>query len=227
MVIVVIHFPSTPTTLTLHVENGSLFFFFFVVITLCIREKRKAWPWSKPPSLKPSPSISDLNPQRARGPEATAHHEALERLKALRQGGSHRSESGAGVEFQIKLDKPIYDTVEEDEYDALVAKRREEARDFIVESSTTTASATVTRARKRTGPSPASLYRPAISYLLLSAASAGIGASKDLRPYIKKSNDHFNSYLSKGFAAANLLLPAFVCTMILSILSYYALPEKV
>nr|XP_023926955.1 CASP-like protein 4D1 [Quercus suber] len=67
----------------------------------------------------------------------------------------------------------------------------------------------------------------AISYLLLSAASAGIGASKDLRPYIKKSNDHFNSYLSKGFAAANLLLPAFVCTMILSILSYYALPEKV
>nr|POE60803.1 dna polymerase alpha catalytic subunit [Quercus suber] len=62
-----------------------------------------------------------------------AHHEALERLKALRQGGSHRSESGVGVEFQIKLEKPIYDTVEEDEYGALVAQRQEEARDFIVD----------------------------------------------------------------------------------------------
>lgn len=71
--------------------------------------------------------------RRARGPEATARHEALERLKALRQGGSRRSESGAGVEFQIKLENPIYDTVEEDEYDALVAKRREEARAFIVD----------------------------------------------------------------------------------------------
>ncbi|XP_075654619.1 DNA polymerase alpha catalytic subunit [Castanea sativa] len=71
--------------------------------------------------------------RRTRGPEATARHEALERLKALRQGGSRRSESGAGVGFQIKLEKPIYDTVEEDEYDALVAKRREEGRAFIVD----------------------------------------------------------------------------------------------
>ncbi|KAK4579127.1 hypothetical protein RGQ29_028984 [Quercus rubra] len=67
-----------------------------------------------------------------------------------------------------------------------------------------------------------------ISYLLLSAAAAGLGASIDGKSHlIDKSNDHFNNYLNKGFAAANLLLPAFVCTAILSILSSYALPKKV
>ncbi|XP_030931234.1 CASP-like protein 4D1 [Quercus lobata] len=67
-----------------------------------------------------------------------------------------------------------------------------------------------------------------ISYLLLSAAAAGLGASIDVESHlIDKSNDHFNNYLSKGFAAANLLLPAFVCTSTLSILSSYALAKKV
>ncbi|KAL0003071.1 hypothetical protein SO802_016852 [Lithocarpus litseifolius] len=66
-----------------------------------------------------------------------------------------------------------------------------------------------------------------ISCLLLSAAAAGLGAGIDGKSHlIDKSNDHFNNYLSKGFAAANLLLPAFICTGILSILSSYALPKK-
>jgi DNA polymerase alpha subunit A len=69
--------------------------------------------------------------RRSRGPEASARSSALERLKALRQGGGRRSEAGGG--FQIKMETPIYDTVGEDEYDALVAKRREEARGFIVD----------------------------------------------------------------------------------------------
>ena len=51
----------------------------------------------------------------------TARHKALKRLKALRQGGSRRLESSAGVGFQIKLEKRIYDTIEKDEYDELVA----------------------------------------------------------------------------------------------------------
>jgi DNA polymerase alpha subunit A len=67
---------------------------------------------------------------RSRGPKSNARTESLERLKALQRGGGRRSESGG---FQIKLENPIYDTVEEDEYDALVAKRREEAKAFIVD----------------------------------------------------------------------------------------------
>lgn len=69
--------------------------------------------------------------RRSRGAESSARASALERLKALRQGGGRRSEAGGG--FQIKIENPIYDTVGEDEYDALVAKRREEARGFIVD----------------------------------------------------------------------------------------------
>lgn len=73
------------------------------------------------------PSAS--NRRRSRGSEAAARLTALERLKAIRSGG-RRSEAGG---FQVKLENPIYDTIPEDEYDALVAKRREEARGFIVD----------------------------------------------------------------------------------------------
>lgn len=67
--------------------------------------------------------------RRSRGAEATARAEALERLKALRSGG-RRSEAGG---FSIKMEDPIYDTVADDEYEAIVAKRREEFRGFIVD----------------------------------------------------------------------------------------------
>ncbi|XP_059643252.1 DNA polymerase alpha catalytic subunit [Cornus florida] len=67
--------------------------------------------------------------RRNRGAGAAARADALERLKAIRRGG-RRSDGGG---FQIKMEDPIYDTVEEDEYDALVAKRREEARGFIID----------------------------------------------------------------------------------------------
>ncbi|KAJ0971998.1 hypothetical protein J5N97_019957 [Dioscorea zingiberensis] len=70
---------------------------------------------------------------RTRGPEATARSEALERLKALRGGARRSDPSGAAVGYQIKVEDPIYDTVAEEEYDALVARRREETRGFIVD----------------------------------------------------------------------------------------------
>ncbi|KAI4326084.1 hypothetical protein MLD38_031432 [Melastoma candidum] len=76
------------------------------------------------PAPEPRPMIGR---RRSRGPEATAREEALQRLKAIRSGGA-----GAAV-AQIKIDDPIYDTVEEDEYDKLVAKRREEVKGFIVD----------------------------------------------------------------------------------------------
>ncbi|RDY09686.1 DNA polymerase alpha catalytic subunit, partial [Mucuna pruriens] len=67
--------------------------------------------------------------RRPRGPEATARSEALERLKARLRGG--RRSDGTGP--QIRLENPIYDTIPEEEYNALVAKRRDEARSFIVD----------------------------------------------------------------------------------------------
>ncbi|XP_008241474.1 PREDICTED: DNA polymerase alpha catalytic subunit [Prunus mume] len=73
--------------------------------------------------------IGAVGRRRNRGAEASARAGALERLKALRHGG-RRSEAGG---FQIKMENPIYDTVGDDEYDALVAKRREEVRGFIVD----------------------------------------------------------------------------------------------
>ncbi|CAA7030946.1 unnamed protein product [Microthlaspi erraticum] len=63
--------------------------------------------------------------KRSRGAEASTRKVALERLKSIRQGG------GGG--FDIRLEQPIFDTVDDDEYDALVSRRREEARGFVVE----------------------------------------------------------------------------------------------
>ncbi|XP_061341474.1 DNA polymerase alpha catalytic subunit [Gastrolobium bilobum] len=67
--------------------------------------------------------------RRPRGAEAAARSEALERLKARLRGGP-RSDGGGP---QIRLENPIYDSVPEEEYNALVAKRREQARAFIVD----------------------------------------------------------------------------------------------
>lgn len=68
--------------------------------------------------------------RRARGATALARKEALERLQALRRGGRREMDAGG---FQIKMEQPIYDTVDEDQYEALVAKRREEVKGFIVD----------------------------------------------------------------------------------------------
>ncbi|XP_051126986.1 DNA polymerase alpha catalytic subunit [Andrographis paniculata] len=82
-----------------------------------------------------SGEMSDEQPEaagrrRTRGAAATARSEALERLKALRRGGRREMDAGG---FQIKMEEPIYDTVDDDQYEALVAKRREEVKGFIVD----------------------------------------------------------------------------------------------
>ncbi|RWW61127.1 hypothetical protein BHE74_00031832 [Ensete ventricosum] len=67
---------------------------------------------------------------RSRGADSAVRSAALERLKALRSSGGRRSDAGG---LQIKMEAPIYDTVAEEDYAALVARRREEARGFIVD----------------------------------------------------------------------------------------------
>ncbi|GAB2231798.1 hypothetical protein Drorol1_Dr00010810 [Drosera rotundifolia] len=58
----------------------------------------------------------------------TSRAEALERLRSLRRGERRPQNS-----YQFKIEDPIYDTVDEDEYSALVAKRKSEFSDFVVE----------------------------------------------------------------------------------------------
>ncbi|XP_020879146.1 DNA polymerase alpha catalytic subunit [Arabidopsis lyrata subsp. lyrata] len=62
------------------------------------------------------------------GSEASSRKEALERLKATRKGGLRNSGG-----FKIRLQKPIFDTVGDEEYESLVSRRREEARGFVVD----------------------------------------------------------------------------------------------
>ncbi|KAL9263704.1 DNA polymerase alpha catalytic subunit-like protein [Drosera capensis] len=58
----------------------------------------------------------------------TSRAEALERLRSLRRGERRPQNS-----YQFKIEDPIYDTVDEDEYSALVAKRKSEFSNFVVE----------------------------------------------------------------------------------------------
>ena len=74
-------------------------------------------------------AVSDRR-RSGRSADATARAEALQRLKELRRSGGR---SGAGIGFQIKLEEPIYDTVDEKDYARIVAERREAARGFIVD----------------------------------------------------------------------------------------------
>ncbi|XP_038877614.1 CASP-like protein 4D1 [Benincasa hispida] len=66
-----------------------------------------------------------------------------------------------------------------------------------------------------------------LSYLLLSGASAGLGAGIDMRVNFKELvGNFFNSFFDKGSAAAAILLLAFICAAIVSILSSLALIRK-
>uniref|UniRef100_A0A803KSA7 DNA polymerase n=1 Tax=Chenopodium quinoa TaxID=63459 RepID=A0A803KSA7_CHEQI len=71
------------------------------------------------------PTMAGRRRSRGANGVASARAQALERLKALRNGENRPS-------YDIKMDAPIYDTVDEDEYKTIVAKRREEFSDFVV-----------------------------------------------------------------------------------------------
>ncbi|XP_022134193.1 CASP-like protein 4D1 [Momordica charantia] len=66
-----------------------------------------------------------------------------------------------------------------------------------------------------------------LTYLLLSGASAGLGAGIDLRSNYKDLvGNIFNSFFDKGSASAAILLLAFICSAVVSILSSLALVRK-
>ncbi|EOX91455.1 DNA polymerase alpha catalytic subunit isoform 1 [Theobroma cacao] len=67
--------------------------------------------------------------RRGRGAEAEKRAEALERLKAFRQG-ERRSAASEPASY-VKLDEPIIEYVDNDQYKEVLNKRRKEAADFI------------------------------------------------------------------------------------------------
>ncbi|XP_076949906.1 DNA polymerase alpha catalytic subunit-like [Bidens hawaiensis] len=67
--------------------------------------------------------------RKTRGSNSDKRAEALNKLKTLRSGGA----ADTTDRYQIKLAEPIYDTVDEDEYESLVAKRKQDFGDFIVD----------------------------------------------------------------------------------------------
>lgn len=78
--------------------------------------------------MEDNQSVEAGGRRRNRGAEAEKRAGALERLKAIRQGG-RRSSSASG--YEIKIDEPIYELMEDDEYEELVNRRRQEAANFI------------------------------------------------------------------------------------------------
>lgn len=64
-----------------------------------------------------------------RDPKSTSHSQALELLRS-RRSGDRRSDA---AKPQIRLENPIYDTIPEEEYTALVASRRDQSLSFIVD----------------------------------------------------------------------------------------------
>lgn len=64
-----------------------------------------------------------------REPKSTSHSQALELLRS-RRSGDRRSDA---AKPQIRLENPIYDTIPEEEYTALVASRRDQSLSFIVD----------------------------------------------------------------------------------------------
>ncbi|KGN51297.1 CASP-like protein 4D1 [Cucumis sativus] len=67
-----------------------------------------------------------------------------------------------------------------------------------------------------------------LTYLLLSAASAGLGSGIDLRANIKVlvDGDDYSSFFDKGNAGSAILFLAFICSAIVSVLSSLALIKK-
>ncbi|KAF8659923.1 hypothetical protein HU200_058147 [Digitaria exilis] len=65
---------------------------------------------------------------RTRGAEAVARSAALDRIRAIREGRTRAADA-----VHVKVDAPIYDTVAEEDFVALVIRRRKEAGEFIID----------------------------------------------------------------------------------------------
>ncbi|GMN57219.1 hypothetical protein TIFTF001_026334 [Ficus carica] len=65
-----------------------------------------------------------------------------------------------------------------------------------------------------------------VSYLLATGAAAGFGVTVDMKTLFESINYDFGNFYAKAYASSSLLLLAFLCTAVLSVLSSYALPKS-
>jgi DNA polymerase alpha subunit A len=61
-------------------------------------------------------------------PRASSRATALQELLALKRKGGKRTDN-----FEVRLEEKVYDTLTETDYDLHMAKRREEAAEFVVD----------------------------------------------------------------------------------------------
>lgn len=74
-------------------------------------------------------------------------------------------------------------------------------------------------------------YLQVISYLVATGSAAGFGVSKDLKDAFialvaLDSTDPVDTFFSRGYASASLLLFAFICLAVLSVFSSYAINKR-
>ncbi|CAO1944281.1 unnamed protein product [Urochloa humidicola] len=73
---------------------------------------------------------SNRSTRTRRAEEVARRSAALERLRAIKDG---RARAADAVQVKVVVDAPIYDTVAEEDYAALVSRRRKEAGEFIID----------------------------------------------------------------------------------------------
>lgn len=66
-----------------------------------------------------------------------------------------------------------------------------------------------------------------ISYMLATGSAAGFGVTLDMKQLFDSAGMHFGDFYSKAYASCSLLLLAFLCAAISSIMAAYALPKRI
>ncbi|XP_061999493.1 CASP-like protein 4D1 [Rosa rugosa] len=65
-----------------------------------------------------------------------------------------------------------------------------------------------------------------MSYVLATGAAAGFGVTVDLKRITDAEGLEMSKFYEKAYASASLLLLAFICTAVLSIISAFILPRR-
>ncbi|XP_050386151.1 CASP-like protein 4D1 [Argentina anserina] len=65
-----------------------------------------------------------------------------------------------------------------------------------------------------------------MSYVLATGAAAGFGVTVDLKRVTDGGGLEMNKFYEKAYASASLLLLAFICTALLSVISAFTLPRR-
>lgn len=65
-----------------------------------------------------------------------------------------------------------------------------------------------------------------MSYMLATGSAAGFGVTLDMKQLYDNVGWYFDEFYQKAYASCSLLLLAFFCTAVSSIMAAYALPKR-